>query len=169
MDKLGDEAYMKKLYRLLFLVLFSFIVVGNSETRVLADTHFGEFKDVEVNKVWKVTFNQKVNPNTLHYIGVSLKYGKEWYINKFNYYGMDVVRNVESFTDLDKTLQKYGDYLAFESMVYFLVEEYGKDIFFETFINNKIKYGDTPTAMEKTYNKPESEMISEWKDYYNIF
>lgn len=97
-----------------------------------------------------------------------LGYGKDWYINKFNYYGMDVVRSVNTFVDLDRTVNKYGDYLALESMVYFLVEEYGKDIFFEDFTSNRIRYGNTPEAIEKTYGKPQEEIINEWKEYFNI-
>lgn len=95
-------------------------------------------------------------------------YGKEWYIERFNRRGIDVVRNVNSFKDLDATINDYYDYLAYESMVYFLVEKYGKDKFFNDFINNKVKYKTTPKTLEVTYGKSEKEIISEWKKFFNI-
>lgn len=80
--------------------------------------------------------------------------------------GYTAVSMINSFNDFEMSI-KYMDYYLMESMVYYLIEQYGVDSIIS--ITDYLAKGHVTADVLKTVlNKTETEIISEWKKYFNI-
>lgn len=80
--------------------------------------------------------------------------------------GYMAVSMINSFDDFEMSI-KYMDYYLMESMVYYIIEQYGVDSIIS--ITDYLAKGNiTADALKTVLNKTETEIISEWKKYFNI-
>ncbi|MEK4530529.1 Ig-like domain-containing protein [Solibacillus sp. FSL K6-1554] len=96
-----------------------------------------------------------------------LKYGKEEYIYRFNNksHREDLVQ-IDNLLELDQTKDTHS-YLAYESMIYYLVETYSWDQLMN-FVSDRSNGKSNEVALKENFEITESQLIINWKAYYRL-
>lgn len=107
-----------------------------------------------------------------HYMGLtgSIHETLLYYFENLDQYGVDLVPDdIAIFKDTEQ----YEDYFLYESIFYFLSDQYGEEKLFE-FIEqfSKLRTTSNPknsdTIFNKVYGISEIEMVEQWKKYYKL-